>query len=73
MQDALATPLPVDGYAPYVNHRYYSESRSEEANPCKYGLIFLLCGGLRNYEGIKSAAAGETYVNEMVLYSLSAL
>ena len=27
--------------------------------------------GLRNYEGIKSAAGGETFVNEIFLYSLS--
>ena len=36
-----------------------TERRSEEAGPCNNGLIFLLCGGFRNYEGIKTAAAGE--------------
>ena len=36
-----------------------TERRSEEASLCNNGLIFLWCGDFRNYEGIKTAAAGE--------------
>ena len=59
MRDALATPLPVDSYVPYANRRNDTEWRSKEASLCNNGLIFLLRGGLRNYEGIKTATAGE--------------
>ena len=36
-----------------------TERQSEEASLCNNGLIFLLCGGFRNYDGIKTATAGE--------------
>ena len=36
-----------------------TERRSEETSLCNNGPIFLLCGGFRNNEGIKTAAAGE--------------
>ena len=36
-----------------------TEWRSEETSLCNNGPIFLLCGGFRNNEGIKTAAAGE--------------
>ena len=35
-----------------------SEWQSEEASFCNNGLVFLLCGGLCNYEIIKTAALG---------------
>ena len=35
-----------------------TERRSEKASLCNNGLIFL-CGGFRNYEGTRTAAAGE--------------
>ena len=56
MRNSLATPLPVDGHAPYGNG---TERRSEEVSLCNNSLIFLLCGGFRNYESIKTAVAGE--------------
>ena len=70
MRDSLATPLPVDGQrlislvprprtklTPHM--RNGTERRNEEASLCNNGLIFILCGGIRNYDGIKTAAVGE--------------
>ena len=48
MQDSLAMPHMRNG----------TKRRSEKASLCNNGLIFL-CGGFWNYEGIKTAAAGE--------------
>ena len=59
MRDNLTTPLPVGGHAPYGNRRNYTELQSEEANLYNNGLVFLFFGELHNYEGIKTAAAGE--------------
>ena len=56
---ALTTSLPVDGHAPHVNQWNDTEQWSEEASLCNNSLVFLLCGGLRNYESIKTAAIGE--------------
>ena len=58
MCDALTTTLPVDGHAQHVNRRNNTE-QSEEASLCENGLVFLLCGGLRNYESIKTVTLGE--------------
>ena len=38
--------------------KHRSEWKSEEASFCNNGLVFLLCGGLCNYEIIKTAALG---------------
>ena len=59
MLHALTTPLPVDGHAPHANQRNDTERWSEEASLCNNNLLFLLCGGLRNYESIRTAAVGE--------------
>ena len=41
-----------------TEYRNATERRSEEANLCNNGLILLLCGGLRIYESIRTAAVG---------------
>ena len=56
MLDTLTTPLPADCHTPHVNQRKDNEQRSEEANLCNNGLVFLLCGGLRKYESVKIIA-----------------
>ena len=58
MCEALTTTLPVDGHAQHANRRNNTE-QSEEASLCENGLVFLLCGGLRNYESIKTVTLGE--------------
>ena len=59
MRDNLTTPLPVGDHAPYANRRNDTELQSEEASLYNNGLVFLFCGELHNYEGIKTAVAGE--------------
>ena len=49
----------VDGHAPHTNRRNDIERRSEEASMCNNALAFLLCGGLHNYESIRTATVGE--------------
>ena len=56
MRDALATPLQLMA-TPHM--RNGTEQRSEEVSLCNNSLIFLLCGGFRNYEGIKTATTSE--------------
>ena len=58
MRDALTTPTPVDGHAPHANQRNNTERQSKEASLCNNGLVFLLCGGLRNYDKYQ-ATVGE--------------
>ena len=36
-----------------------TERQSKEASLCNNGQVFLLCGGLRNYKSIRTAALGE--------------
>ena len=54
--DTVTTPLPADRHTPHVNQRKDNEQRSEEVNLCNNGLVFLLCGGLRKYESVKTIA-----------------
>ena len=51
-------PLPVDGHAPHTHWRNDTERRSKEASLCNNVLVFFLCGGLCNYQSIKTAAVG---------------
>ena len=51
-------PLPVDGHAPHTHWRNDTERRSKEASLCNNVLVFFLCGGLCNYQSIKTAAMG---------------
>ena len=48
MHDALTTP--VDGHAPHANRINHTEWWSKEASSCNNSLVFLLCGGLCNFE-----------------------
>ena len=51
-------PLPVDGHAPHTHWRNDTERQSKEASLCNNVLVFFLCGGLCNYQSIKTAAMG---------------
>ena len=60
MRDDLTTPLPVmTGHAQYAKRKNDTERQKEEASSCNNSLVFLLCGGLRNYESIRNANVGE--------------
>ena len=59
MLDALTIPLPVDGHAPHANQRNDTQWWSEEASLYNSDLLFLLCGGLHNYESIRTATVSE--------------
>ena len=45
--------------APHANQRNDTEWWSKEASLCNNDLLFLLCGGLRNYKSIRTAIMGE--------------
>ena len=47
------------GHAQYAKRKNDTERQREEASSCNNGLVFLLCGGLRNYESIRNANMGE--------------
>ena len=47
------------GHAPHTNWRNDTEWQSKEASLCSNSLVFLLCGGLCNYESIKTAVIGK--------------
>ena len=59
MYDTLTTPLAVDGHISHVNQRNDTERRSKEAGLCNNDLVFLTCGGLHNYESMRTVAVGE--------------
>ena len=40
-------------------HMRTEKTTSKEASLCNNSLVFLLCGGLRNYESIRTVAVGE--------------
>lgn len=54
MHDTLITPPPVVAHAPHKNPRNNTEQRSQETSLHNDGLVFLTCGGLCNYDTIKT-------------------